>query len=337
MALRLGPWGRRSTAEVAEPAQPEAEAQAGDSRRPCEQCGALLSFRPGTGELVCEYCGHANRIVDRPVEIVEHDLRPALERGLADAPMVDTRTVKCDSCGAEFTLKPDVHAGECPFCAQRVVADPGTHRLIRPAALLPFGIEAREARERVAAWLKGLWFAPTKLKAYARTEGRLAGMYLPYWTYDSFTHTDYTGQQGTIYTEPVRVQAVVNGRRVAQTKMVQKVRWRPARGRVERHFDDVLVLASSALPTWMTDRLEPWDLHDLRPYAPDCPGLVGGLAPDPEAACRARRPAQPSVTLPSRTGRLAPVTDGTLPGRSSSRSEARIANAIASLASTGRP
>jgi hypothetical protein len=67
----------------------------------------------------------------------------------------------------------------------------------------------------------------------------------------------------------VRVQAVVNGRRVMQTKMVQKVRWRPVRGRVQRHFDDVLVLASSALPSWMTDRLEPWDLHDLRPYAPD--------------------------------------------------------------------
>ena len=269
MALRLGPWGRRSTAEVAEPAPPETEPQAGDTRRPCEQCGALLSFRPGSGELVCEYCGHANRIVDRPVEIVEHDLRPALERGLADAPMVDTRTVKCDSCGAEFTLKPDVHAGECPFCAQRVVADPGTHRLIRPAALLPFAIEERAARERVATWLKGLWFAPSKLKAYGRTEGLLSGMYLPYWTYDSYTHTDYAGQQGTVYMEPVRVQAVVNGRRVAQTKMVQKVRWRPVRGRVERHFDDVLVLASRALPARMTDRLEPWDLHDLRPYAPD--------------------------------------------------------------------
>jgi hypothetical protein len=51
--------------------------------------------------------------------------------------------------------------------------------------------------------------------------------------------------------------------------MVQKVRWRPASGEVSRHFDDVLVLASRSLPSWITDRLEPWDLGDLKPYTPE--------------------------------------------------------------------
>jgi hypothetical protein len=67
----------------------------------------------------------------------------------------------------------------------------------------------------------------------------------------------------------VRVVRVVNGRRVAQTEMVQKVRWHPARGHVQRHFDDVVVLGSRSLPAWITDRLGPWDLHDLRPYTPE--------------------------------------------------------------------
>ena len=44
-----------------------------------------------------------------------------------------------------------------------------------------------------------------------------------------------------------------------------------------------------------------------------------------------------SVILPSSTWRAPPVTEGRLAGRSSIRSEARIANAIASLASTGSP
>ena len=94
-------------------------------------------------------------------------------------------------------------------------------------------------------------------------------MYLPYWTYDSRTETDYRGQRGTVYYEPVHVDAGRQRPPRRQTEMVQKVRWRPASGRVRRHFDDVLVLGSRSLPARITDRLGPWDLQDLRPYAPD--------------------------------------------------------------------
>jgi LSD1 subclass zinc finger protein len=264
MALRLGPWDTRprARAEGAPAAPPEQ-----DDQLTCGQCAAVLSYKPGTATIVCAYCGHANPIVEREVEIVEHDLRGALERGLAAAPVEETRTLKCPSCAAEFTFDPDRHAGACPFCGQTIVAQTGAHRQIKPAAVLPFAIEERTAREQVGRWLKGLWFAPSKLTRYATTEGRLAGMYLPYWTYDSRTRTAYSGQRGTVYQEPVRVQAMVNGRRVVQTRMVQKVRWQPARGEVGRVFDDVLVLASRSLPAWLTDRLEPWDVHDLKPYA----------------------------------------------------------------------
>ena len=40
------------------------------------------------------------------------------------------------------------------------------------------------------------------------------------------------------------------------------------RGRVRRAFNDVLVLASSALPRRMTDALTPWDLSHMRAYDP---------------------------------------------------------------------
>jgi hypothetical protein len=38
---------------------------------------------------------------------------------------------------------------------------------------------------------------------------------------------------------------------------------------VARDFDDVLVLAGETLPRHLVERLEPWDLAGLRPYAPD--------------------------------------------------------------------
>ena len=74
------------------------------------------------------------------VEIVENDLRSALERGLAEAPTEEKRTVKCGACAAEFTLGADRHAGTCPFCGSSAVTDTGASRRIKPAAMLPFAI-----------------------------------------------------------------------------------------------------------------------------------------------------------------------------------------------------
>ncbi len=60
---------------------------------------------------------------------------------------------------------------------------------------------------------------------------------------------------------------VRNGKRVQE--QVPQIRWQPASGRVARFFDDVLVLASRALPKTFTDALEPWDLPALEPYQPE--------------------------------------------------------------------
>jgi LSD1 subclass zinc finger protein len=263
MRFKLKPWGSDSAAAAPQP-------QAGrEAQLACEQCGAVLAYAPGTSQLTCAYCGHSNTIAVAATEVVEQSLDRALDEGIAAAPVEETRTVKCDSCAAEFSFDPGRHAGSCPFCGHSIVTDTGMHRQLKPAALLPFAITDHEARQRVAGWLRGLWFAPNKLKTYARDQGRLAGVYLPYWTFDSFTRTRYRGQRGDFYMVPVHVRTIVNGRPVTQTQMVQKVRWRPASGEVSRHFDDVLVLASRSLPSWITDRLEPWDLGDLKPYTPE--------------------------------------------------------------------
>lgn len=262
--MGIGPWGRREVEPAVEPGSDHALREA---QLTCESCGAVLSYAPGRGELECQYCGHVNRIQTVDVAIVEQDLEAALRRSGHSAPLEDVQLVTCSSCNASFTFDANRHAGECPFCGQSIVTDTGVQRQIKPQAVLPFEVPEARARERVRSWLQGLWFAPNRLRRMGQVSGALHGVYLPYWTYDSDTQTDYVGRRGEIYLEPVQVRTRVNGRDVVQTKMVQKVRWYPARGRVRRHFDDVLVLASKSLPTWMTDRLEPWDLGGLKPYS----------------------------------------------------------------------
>ncbi len=236
------------------------------TRFPCQQCGAALVFSPGERQMICPHCGYENRIEASSRPIVEYDFQQALET-IAQAPgKLTSPEIHCPSCGASFHFKASLHAGRCPFCDNPVLIDPEALRPIPPESLLPFRIDQKTARQYFRKWLKSLWFAPSSLQKFARAEGRLKGMYLPFWTYDSHTETTYSGARGIIYYETREVTVIENGRPVRRLQQVQKIRWYPVSGTVSRYFDDVLIGASRTLPRQILDRIGPWDLENLVPF-----------------------------------------------------------------------
>ncbi|KIC50839.1 TFIIB-type zinc finger domain-containing protein [Tateyamaria sp. ANG-S1] len=240
-----------------------------DHRFPCDNCGADFRFDPRAGLLVCDHCGNtAPMDTDAPravAPIAELDYRAALTADLPSAEIEETRVSTCPNCAAQVEFDATLHATECPFCATPVVTDTGAHRHIKPRGVLPFALTEGEARDAMTNWLGSLWFAPNGLQDYARKGRAMQGIYVPYWTFDADTHSSYSGERGTVYYETKTVMR--DGKR--QQVQVAKVRWRPARGKVARFFDDVLVLASKSLPKRFTDALEPWDLSEMEPYAPE--------------------------------------------------------------------
>jgi len=239
---------------------------------PCAECGADLRFAPGTDALTCDHCGATNTLPARDGRrdhLAELDFDAAAGAGLPEASTEETRVSKCENCGAEITFDEAVHATECAFCAAPLVTDTGSQRRIKPAALVPFVKSEPEARAAMTKWLGRLWFAPNGLQEYARKGRAMQGIYVPYWTYDADTKSDYRGQRGTIYHETRNVQVKVDGKMQTRTEQVQKVRWSPASGRVARFFNDILILAATSLPKSHTDALKPWDLAALAPYDTD--------------------------------------------------------------------
>jgi predicted RNA-binding Zn-ribbon protein involved in translation (DUF1610 family) len=239
------------------------------NRFPCAQCGALLNYQPGTQHLTCQHCGKANQIQDAVEAIEEYDFRQALVELAKAKPAVEMAQIHCQSCGAGFKFNGSQHAGECPFCGTPIVSATGEVRPITPKSLLPFKIDERQAKHQFRRWLQGLWFAPNKVKKYTDDDAKLKGIYLPYWTFDSETETDYSGARGDVYYVTEQVQAVRNGQVVNETRQVPQIQWTPVQGRVARFFDDVLVGASKSLPRQILDCLEPWDMNDLVPYNED--------------------------------------------------------------------
>jgi LSD1 subclass zinc finger protein len=235
---------------------------------PCKQCGGLLTYAPGSESLKCPYCGAINEIAASKQSVGELDYNASLSQLAAGADTVETLAVKCNGCGAASSLPPGMASGVCPFCGQPIVAEAKSTRQLKPQALLPFAIKREQAQQAFRQWLSSLWFAPGDLATCAE-KGKIDGCYVPAWTYDCDTLSEYSGERGEDYTETETYTEVVNGQQETRTREVTKTRWWPASGSVQDQFDDVLVLASNSLPPNCRDHLQPWDLKSLLPYQDD--------------------------------------------------------------------
>lgn len=248
---------------------------------PCSQCGANLEFKPGTRELVCPHCGAMTPIPDADTPIDEIDFRATLDSISKSQDVEDKIVVRCESCGASVEMEANVTGQSCPFCGANIVATGESKRLIKPKAVLPFGIPADQARAKFAQWLHKLWFAPSQLRRLASVEGvrmaggstsrgasatGLTGVYLPYWTFDAKVDTDYTGQRGDNYVVMVPVTRTVNGRSVTTMVAQTRVRWSFASGQVHNDFDDIVIPGARTLAPERLRDLGSWDLSSLEPY-----------------------------------------------------------------------
>ncbi|NVB41034.1 hypothetical protein G6O69_24550 [Pseudenhygromyxa sp. WMMC2535] len=250
------------------------QAQAGAHQEfPCESCGAKLHFTPGSDQLQCPYCGHSQTIAKPEAgRVEERDLETAL-RQLAQRPVSELaqggHEIQCSGCGAITVVTGQASA--CPFCDSPVVVPIEEDRaMIVPESVLPFAVDQAKAGEQFKEWITSRWFAPNDLADRAK-RARMDGVYLPYYTFDAQTFTRYRGERGDDYTV---TETYTDSEGNTQTREVTKTRWSNVSGRVSVHFDDVLVCGSTSLPAALVDELEPWDLHDLRPFDP---GFLSGF------------------------------------------------------------
>jgi len=236
----------------------------------CQQCGAKLTYSPGTSSLKCGYCDFENSIPKSEEDIKELDFHQHL-LSIQDEEITEEKLfIKCTSCGAESTSEADVTAQNCLFCDSEIVTTARSKKLLKPRSLLPFKIDKKIAEQSYKDWLKSLWFAPNALKKKAKLNVAVNGVYVPHWTYDADTLSYYTGQQGTYYyVTETRTRTNSEGKPETYTTQVRKTLWYHASGTVTNDFDDVLIVASNSLPRKYTQELEPWDLNNLTPYKDD--------------------------------------------------------------------
>jgi len=220
----------------------------------CSSCGSGLSFKPETGKLFCEHCGNTQDIpADRNVQAAPIDF--SLDTQIRWAG--ETRTFKCEMCGATVTFDNAEFATECPYCGSKKVMKIEQFDGIKPCSLLPFILTAAQAFAAYFKWLKKRLFAPRKMKKEAAVE-KVKGVYCPCWAFDSNTYSTYNGIVGKYY------YVTVGSGQNRRTE--RRIRWYPVSGRLNRDFRNVLIEASPHLNQKDFKALKPFPMQDVVAY-----------------------------------------------------------------------
>jgi ribosomal protein S27E len=250
-----------------------------------------MKFDPAAGMMKCPFCGTTAAV---PASIAPaaktattaavagaatgHLACHPLDEFLAKAHDAHTTTlapqameVHCAACGSSVTFQPPEVAGSCPFCGSAIVAQAkAADPLLAPDGVLPAKVSKPQAQQEVKQWLSSRWFAPNALKTMARQEG-INGVYLPFWSYDADTASNYVGERGIHRTE---TESYTDSSGNRQTRSRTVTDWYPCSGHVDVSFHDVLVAASRSVQEAKLNALQPWGLEALQSYEP---GYLAGF------------------------------------------------------------
>lgn len=241
--------------------------QHSEEKKECVNCGAELTYLPGSAFVACEYCGHKEKIQHPEQEFEELDLLPYLEKVGTQAHSQKISMIQCKKCGANQHIAENFKSLHCVYCSSPLlVEDTTTEDWILPGAIIPFQINKNQSRQIFARWVKNLWFAPNKLKKAVLDVQKNKGLYLPYWTFDAQLHGTYRGKRGEYYYVTVPYTVTENGKTVRRTRQERRTRWYSTNGRIGGFIDDTLVKASYRQKNRIPPQVSQWDLAKLEKF-----------------------------------------------------------------------
>ncbi len=185
-------------------------------------------------------------------------------------------TLACGNCGAALTFE-TTRTATCPYCAcPSFVERPPAADRPDPAFVVTFATDAARARRDLASFLRARrWFADTAVSR--ATVDELRGVYLPAYLYSAAATTSYTVTIGEHYTETETYETTdAQGKKQTETRTVTRTEHYPLAGNHVGYVTDVIVSASAGVANAELQRVEPYDLKQLRRFAP--PLISGWIA-----------------------------------------------------------
>ena len=229
-----------------------------ETDRKCPQCGATMDYDPVTLGLKCPYCEHTEEIPEAEPELVacqEQDFETAEQTGNCNWG-TRQKTVTCKSCGAVTVYDALDVSNECPYCGSNQVMEAYDDDTLAPGGVVIFKITKEQAGANFKNWLRRKWFCPKAAKQSASPES-FKGVYVPSWTFDADTHSQYTGEYG-------------KDRQVKKGNNESVVTdWYRTSGSYDKFIDDELVSGTTRQDSELFSSIMPYDTADNKVYRPE--------------------------------------------------------------------
>lgn len=228
------------------------------SDKKCPNCGGVMEFDPASGKMKCPYC---ESVFDIPPEdgINEHGLEKDFlsEENTQNTDWgTATRTIVCKFCGGESVYDANTLSTECPFCGSNQVMETDSNS-VAPGGVCVFKIDQKTASEKFSGWIKKKLFCPRKAKKHC-TPDKFKGVYVPMWTFDTDTFSEFTGRYGI---DRTYYDSKGNSRTTTD--------WYRVSGTYREFIDDHPVLASSRYDPAVFSALLPFDTARNMAYKPE--------------------------------------------------------------------
>lgn len=222
----------------------------------CPSCAGALKYDAKKDQFLCGSCGYSCGITAAADSIKEHDFSEYAKREKESVAFQGVATVECQNCGSQVTFGATETATTCPMCGSTQISQAKQRAGIPPEGIIPFKVDKQEASQKFREWIKGLWFAPNRLKNTVQ-EGRLTGKFVPFWTYDAEVIATYVGEGG-------KYRKVKNSEGEEETV----TDWFPTAGVVTKEFDDFQVCAVEKDGASDVEQVGPFDtVHNLKPFS----------------------------------------------------------------------
>lgn len=141
----------------------------------CPKCGSRMVFDGDGRSLICESCARTEGL--KGGNLNEQNFLVAMATGQGHRAPIAMKTFKCQGCGAEFILPPEIISENCSYCGSVYVLV-GTQELVQADSIVPMAFSQREAAKRLVAWVHR-----HKIKPQGKVQAP-RGLYLPIWTFD---------------------------------------------------------------------------------------------------------------------------------------------------------
>ena len=218
----------------------------------CKNCAGQLVFDPGKQKLVCSKCASEFRPEEFSSSEKGHLWDVKAESlndviGTDSEELMDCYVYTCSSCGGEIIINGSEASTKCIFCGNSAVVFNRIAKQKRPRYIIPFKITKDEAMSIIHKRFDKGVFVPKSIKNFKPENVR--GIYIPYW----LVNCDHK--------EAALIAGVIS--RGKSTRVAYYLR----SGHLK--LNDLPVDASKMLSDESSERLEPYDLTELKAFHED--------------------------------------------------------------------